>query len=187
MKWTQRLAACAISLGLAGQSAHAESALQAIEAEYADFNDAAGAVSLIDSDSARYRAGYDGQSRDAWLHQYQSTRAKLLALLRKPAGAELSMQDRRALQLMRAAVRESSAAPDSLAPVGRCADAQRRDLKLRPLQQALYACFAELANSLEFEGHRITRVAAFALLTRMEEPARRKALFMAFVPLWQAL
>ena len=30
-------------------------------------------------------------------------------------------------------------------------------------------------------------MAAFELLTRMEESERRKALFMAFVPLWQAI
>src|SRR5581483_987032 len=72
------------------------------------------------------------------------------------------------------------------APVGHCKDAQR-PLALRPLQQALYACFAELANSLEFEGSQVTRVAAFELLTGLEEAPRRKDLFLAFLPLWRAL
>ena len=88
---------------------------------------------------------------------------------------------------MRAAVDESSASPDSLAPVGHCKDAGQARLPLQPLQQALYACFAELGNNLEFEHAKVTRVAAFELLTRMEEPERRRALFMAFLPLWQAL
>src|SRR5262249_42692523 len=77
--------------------------------------------------------------------------------------------------------------PDSLAPVGHCKSAQKQDLKLQPLQEALYACFAELGNSLQFENNKVTRVAAFDLLTRLEEPQRRKLLFMAFIPLWRAL
>jgi hypothetical protein len=55
------------------------------------------------------------------------------------------------------------------------------------LRQAMYACFAEMANSLAFEGRTVTRVGAFDLLTTMEEPERRKSLFHAFVPLWRAL
>ncbi len=88
---------------------------------------------------------------------------------------------------MQAAVADSSATPESLAPVGHCSDAQRQDLPLPALQEALYACFAELANDLQFEDAHVTRVAAFEMLTHMEEPARRRSLFMAFVPLWQAL
>ena len=42
-------------------------------------------------------------------------------------------------------------------------------------------------NNIEFEGVRHTRVAAFDLLARIDEPERRKTLFMAFVPLWRAI
>ncbi len=181
---------------LAGNSASAQgthagggqAALTRLEQAYADFNDASGAVSLIDSDPLSYPNGsYAGRSRDAWRQLYAGKRAELMDGLRKVSRRALSADDARALQLMQVAVAESSATPRSLAPVGRCKDAQRRDLPLQPLQQALYACFAELANSLQFEGGTVTRVAAFDLLTRMEEPARRKALFLAFVPLWRAL
>lgn len=181
---------------LAGSSASAQSthesaghaALTRLEEAYADFNDAAGAVSLIDSDPVSYRnGGYAGKSRDDWRQLYARKRAELTHGLQKVPRRALSAKDARALQLMQVAVAESSATPRSLAPVGQCKDAQRLDLPLQPLQQALYACFAEIANSLQFEGGTVTRVAAFDLLTRMEEPARRKALFLAFVPLWRAL
>jgi hypothetical protein len=196
MNRTLLIAAGLIGCGLAiepvlpaSNDASASSALSLhrIEESYADFNDASGAVSLIDSDPEHYRDGYQGKSRDEWQHFYALKRAELSDDLAKLALGELSSEDRRAAQLMRTVVAESSGTPESLAPMGHCQDAQRSDRKLQPLQESLYACFAERANNLEFEGGHITRVAAFELLTRMTEPERRKALFMAFVPLWQAL
>ena len=67
----------------------------------------------------------------------------------------------------------------SLAPVGKCEDAQRKDIEYAALREALYACFGALSNSLDFEGEKVTRVGAFDLLTRMDEPERRKKLFLA--------
>src|SRR5579864_1093781 len=147
-----------------------------LEALYADFNDAQGAVALIDSDPARY-SSYAGRTRAAWQHTYIVTRGQLLAGLAPERRRAASAGDARALRLMRADVMESPAVPESLAPAGRCSDARRANLRLRALQQALYACFAELANNLSFEGRTVTRVAAFDLLTRMPEAGRRRALF----------
>ena len=159
-----------------------------LERAYADFNDAYGAVSLIDSYPARYaRPGYAGRSRAAWQEIYIARRTQLLAGLRALPAANLTVGDARAVQVMRTALEDSSATPVSLAPAGRCQDAQRSALPLQALQQALYACFAELANRLRFEHTTVTRVVALELLTRIEEPQRREALFRAFLPLWQAL
>ncbi|HEY4367657.1 MAG TPA: M3 family metallopeptidase [Steroidobacteraceae bacterium] len=169
-----------------------------IEDAYADFNDANGAVSLIDSGLPVVQSGgevvgdtsvgsYAGKDREAWQRIYAAKRSELLRELAKVSARDLSAQDARAVELMRAVVAESQASPDSLAPIGRCKDAQRHALQLQKLQEALYACFAEHANNLQFEKSAVTRVAAFDLLTRMEEPERRKSLFMAFVPLWQSL
>lgn len=164
------------------------SPLTRLEAAYADFNDAQGAIALIDSDPEGYPdRSYADRSRDTWQQLYAAKRAELARELGKLSVRDLAPTEARAVHLMRAAVAESSASPDSLAPVGHCQDAGQARLALQPLQQALYACFAELGNNLEFEHAKVTRVAAFELLTRMEEPERRKALFMAFVPLWQAL
>ncbi len=170
----------------AAQSPLARLAL--IEQAYADFNDADGAMSLIDSDPGRYlKRGYAGRSRAAWRRIYTATRSELIDALRDLPASGLPASDARALEVMRAATAESPAAPASLTPVGHCHDARRHDLGLEALGRALYACFAELGNNLRFEHHTVTRVAAFDLLTRMEEPQRRKALFMAFLPLWRAL
>src|SRR5579864_1916649 len=133
-------------------------------------------VALIDSDPARY-SSYAGRTRAAWQHTYIVTRGQLLAGLAPARRRAASAGDARALRLMRADVMESPAVPESLAPAGRCSDARRANLRLRALQQALYACFAELANNLSFEGRTVTRVAAFDLLTRMPEAGRRRALF----------
>ena len=166
----------------------AEARLRQLELAYADFNDAYGAVSLIDSDPDRYAdGGYAGRSRDGWQEIYISRRAQLLAGLRTIPAPSLAPIDARAARVMRSAVEESAATPRSLAPTGHCQDAQRPALPLQALQEALYACFAELANHLQFESTTVTRVAAMELLTRIEEPQRREALFRAFVPLWQAL
>ena len=156
-----------------------------IESAYADFNDAYGAVSLIDSDPTSYPQGYAGRSREAWQQLYVARREQLLHGLKGARGS--SAEDARAIRLMRADVSASSPTPRSLAPTGHCKDAARQDLALEPLQDALYACFAELGNSLRFEEGTVTRVAAFDLLARLQEPQRRRSLFMAFTPLWQAL
>jgi len=158
-----------------------------LERTYADFNDAYGAVSLIDSDPGRYAGGYAGRSRAAWQEIYVDRRARLLAGLGAVAASGLTDGDARAVQVMRTAVEESSTTPESLAPVGRCRDAQRPALPLQALQEALYACFAELGNQLRFEHATVTRVAAFELLTSIEEPQRRETLFRTFLPLWLAV
>ena len=98
----------------------------------------------------------------------------------------LSPADRRAVEIMRRSLADA-AEDGSLAPVGKCEDAQRKDIDYAAMRVALYACFGSLSNSLDFEGQKVTRVGAFDLLTRMNEPERRKKLFMQFVPLWHAI
>jgi len=161
--------------------------LAAVESAYADFNDATGAVGLIDSDPTQYASGYDGKTRAAWVKVYRGRRAQLLRSLKQLNGADWSASDRRAVSVMRDALKAADPAPNSLAPVGHCVDAERHDQSLRAQQKALYACFAELGNRLPFENATVTRVDALGLLTTLPDVARRKALFLAFQPLWQAL
>ena len=184
-RWVVAAALWGPGAALAQQPAATPAALEQLERAYADFNDAAGAVSLIDSDPARYHA-YGGRSRRSWQHEYVARRAQLVTGLAQLPLTGLAAADARAIEVMRAAVDESEAEPHSLAPVGHCRDATHAD-KLLPLQEALYGCFTELANSLHFEHGTVTRVAAFDLLTSIPEPERRRALFLAFVPLWRAL
>ncbi|MBV8782783.1 MAG: hypothetical protein JOZ67_01205 [Gammaproteobacteria bacterium] len=164
---------------------HAAPSLAGLERLFADFNDAQGAIGYIDAAPAAGMA-YQGRSRAQWQAIYTDTRSQLLQGLQelpKPRNAA----DGRAVEVMRSALADTSPEPESLAPTGHCAEAQRTRQPLRTLQQSLYACFSELGNQLAFEGGRVTRVAAFELLTRLPESERRRALFLAFRPLWRAI
>lgn len=185
--------ACMVATTTIAEPARTE--LTSIEAAYADLNDAYDAIGLIDSG---LNTSYAGRDRQAWQRIYTAKRQEVSKGLAKIATQGFSADDKRAVKLMRAGVESLSETPDSLAPVGRCADAQngggnssgnnrRGDLQYASLREALYACFTELANNLEFEGGKVNRVSAFDLLTRMNEAERRKTLFHAFVPLWQAI
>jgi hypothetical protein len=72
-------------------------------------------------------------------------------------------------------------------PAAKCQDAARKDIAYPDLKSALVACFVEIGNSLNFEGSKINRVSALDLLHETSDPSRRKAVFFAFVPLWQAI
>jgi hypothetical protein len=172
----------AVAFAVAGTATERDD-LGRIETAYADMNDALGAVGLIESG---YAASYAGRDRDAWSRVLEERREAVRTGLEHLDDREFSAEDRRAVQLMRKAV-QSTDASAGLAPTARCADATRPDAKFTALSEALYACFDEHGNNIEFEGTRHTRVAAFDLLSRIDEPERRKALFRAFGPLWQAI
>jgi Peptidase family M3 len=165
----------------------ADTQLASLESAYADFNDATGAVGLIDSDPTRYETGYDGKERAVWEQVYKARRTQLLRGLKQLHSNGQSASDRRAAAVMREALNAAGPTPASLAPVAHCADAQRHDQSLRALQQALYGCFAELGNRVPFDGGTLTRVDALGLLSTLQESGRRKQLFQAFGPLWHAL
>jgi hypothetical protein len=175
------VAACA--LAALPVAADERAGLARIENAYADLNDALGAVGLIESGFA---ASHGGRDRDGWSRELEARRAEVRAGLAKLADDELTAEDRRAARLMREAVQPTDASAD-LVPDARCADASQAGLGYTALSEALYACFDELGNNVEFEGTRYTRVAALDLLAHIDDPGRRKALFNAFLPLWQAI
>ncbi|HEY6641974.1 hypothetical protein [Povalibacter sp.] len=158
--------------------------LDAAESAYADLNDAYGAISLIDSGT---QATYAGHDRTHWLRIYTEQRATVATELAEVTSQTLSADDSRALHVMKDALASLSDSPDSPAPAAKCVDAQSKEATAAALRQSLYGCFAEHANSLQFEGQTVTRVGAFDLLTRMQDTQRRKALFNAFTPLWRTL
>jgi hypothetical protein len=176
------LLTAALALGGAAVCARAAS-LPEIESAYADFNDATGSIGLIESGLSD---SYQGRTRSEWLRLQQDAREHVLTGLKDLAGGELSPADRRAVEIMRRSM-ASFEEEGSLAPVGKCEDGQRKDIEYAAMREALYGCFGALSNSLDFEGRKVTRVGAFDLLTRMDEPERRKKLFLGFVPLWQAI
>lgn len=172
-----------IFMGLALAGATQAASLPEIEIAYADFNDASGAIGLIESG---LDDSYEGRTRSEWLRLQQDARARVQGGLTELADRDLAAADRRAVEIMRRSMADAEEA-GSLAPVGKCEDAQRKDIEYAALREALYACFGALSNSLDFEGQKVTRVGAFDLLTRMNEPERRRKLFLQFVPLWRAI
>ena len=68
-----------------------------------------------------------------------------------------------------------------------CKDRNDGKLDYEGLSAALSSCYREIGNQLKFENGTIDRGGALGMLYDLEEPARRKALFDAFLPLWAAL
>src|SRR4029077_2844763 len=114
-------------------------------------------------------------------------RKAFVAQLSKLPENGLSKSDTQALKLMRASLSDFPADASTLSPTSRCKDAQRTDLDYEDLHAALYSCFDELGNNLQFEGSTVNRVSAFSLLGQITEAERRKNLFLAFMPLWSAV
>jgi len=188
MKGTCKLVAWLTAAVTAGAAVGAQPAppavsLEEIENSFADFNDASGAIGLIESGR---RESFQGRTRDQWIRVQAQAREQVNRGLETLATPSLSAADRRAGDLMRKSMHEAGE-HGSLAPGDRCEDAQRKDIGYGALRAALYACFGTLSNSLDFEGAKVTRVGAFDLLTRLDEPERRKRLFLRFVPLWQSI
>ena len=154
------------------------------EAIYADVLDAYGAFSTIDSGLMK---SYEGKDRQAWERIYHDRRAALVAGLAKLSTDGLSTSDARAVVLMRGSLADFPEDASTLSPTSKCENAQKPDLAYDALRAALYSCFDELANNLQFEGGTVNRVSAFSLLEQIKEPERRKKLFLAFNPLWEAV
>jgi len=157
-------------------------AIQRAESLYADLNDATAALSTIDSG---YTTTFNGKNRARWQAILEQRRKELRLDLLQISDKKLTKEDARALTLMRAAISNSG---DSSAKAKlHCKDTTRTDLTYSQLSQALYSCFEEVGNHLQYEGKRLTRGGAFGKLEKENDSARRKAIFLALQPLYQAI
>jgi hypothetical protein len=175
-----------LSLPCCAAGAPPSTAVAEAEAVYADLADSYGVISTIDSGLF---ATYQGKDRAAWERVYSDKRKLVAEKLSKISASGLSPLDARALEVMNHHLSDDfpESFHDQDQPPGHCQDAQHPDLARAALVGALYACFTEVGNNLEFEGKRVTRVAAFGMMEEMAEEERRKKLFYAFLPLWQAV
>jgi len=158
--------------------------VSAVESVYADVSDANTIVATIDSGLL---SRYQGKDRAAWRDTYRKKHATLVRELDSLPTSGLSGGDARAVAAMR---KQMKAFTDGEAPDGaaaKCQDAARKDAAYPDLKSALVACFVEIGNNLSFEGGKISRVSALGLLHESPDPSRRKAVFLAFVPLWHAI
>ena len=158
--------------------------VSAVESLYADVSDANTILGTIDSGLLNR---YQGRDRAAWEQFYSEKRARLTRQLETLPTSGLSGWDARAIAAMRRQLQAFTGGGAPASPAAKCRDASRADLAYPDLKAALVACFVEIGNNLSFEGGRINRVSALDLLHETSDPARRKAVFLAFVPLWQAI
>lgn len=159
----------------------------AAEAHYLDMLNAGSAIGAID---AGLFADFQRRDRAAWLAEQQAMRTALVASLAAIDNARLATSDARAVATMRktlALIDEPGATGTADGSTPDCRDTARQDLDYGSLRIALVACFTEIGNNLGFEGATVDRGSALQLLHEIEDPARRKALFDAFRPLWSAL
>jgi hypothetical protein len=158
--------------------------VSAVEYLYADVSDANTILATIDSGLL---STYQGKDRATWQQFYRKKRAKLDKELKRLPASGLSDADIRAIAAMRKQAQAFTGGGALFSPVAKCQDAPRKDLAYAELKSALVACFVEIGNSLSFEGGKINRVSALDLLHETSDPVCRKAVFFAFVPLWQAI
>jgi hypothetical protein len=178
------LLACFTSTAFAGMTADSKEVAE-VENIYADLSDAFTVITTIDSGLF---TSYQGKDRAAWSQVYREKRKEFFERLAKLPNDGLSQSDNQAIAAMRtqsATFSESISAPFS--PGGKCQNATGKDQDYAALRTALLACFTEKANDVSFEGAKINRQSVLDLLHEIKEPERRKGVFMALAPLWQAV
>src|SRR5579864_7627159 len=158
--------------------------VSAVEYLYAEVSDANTILGTIDSGLL---STYQGKDRAAWQQFYRKNRAQLAKELESLPTSGFSDEDTRAIAAMRKQMKAFTGGGALFSPAAKCRDATRKDIAYPELKAALVACFPEIGNSLSFEGGKINRVSALDLLHETSDPARRKAVFLAFVPLWHAI
>ena len=175
------LLACFTSTAIAGMTADSKKVAD-VENIYADLSDAFTVITTIDSGLF---TSYRGKDRAAWSQVYREKRKEFSKRLAKLPSHGLSLYDTQAIAAMRtqsATFSETISAPFSPGGTGKCQDATGRDQDYASLRMALLACFTEKANDVSFEGGKINRQSVLDLLHEIEEPERRKAVFMALDP-----
>ena len=180
-------AACA-SAGSVPRDAGGANGIAEVEAFYLDAMNAGSALEAIESGQF---ATYGGRDRVAWSRERDARRSALVAALAALDEDGLGSADAAALAAIRRSLAwlDGQGAPVSAGDVAEpsCKEAARTNLDFGALREALVACFTEIGNGLRFEDGSVDRGSALQLLHEIDEPARRRALFDAFDPLWTAL
>lgn len=176
--------ATAAGLALAG-SAWAGGRMAAAEATYADWLDAAYAVSTLSSGAM---PRIDGQGLPIWRSRLTTLTAEVKTRLVRVDGERLNANDARALVRMRSVFADPPSAPAAATEgdsAANCEKARVDGLDRASLSAALYGCFERYGNHIAFQGRTITRATALELLQRLDDPGQRAVLFEALEPLWR--
>ncbi len=161
--------------------------LAGTEAQFLQFLDARDAVAFLDSGFA---TEHEGAAAAAWKEQLRDRHGALLASLAALDPAKLSAEDAAAVAAIRVTLADfgdpEPAVADAASELA-CKDRDDKALDYEALSAVLSSCYREIGNQLQFEGGTVDRGTGLGMLYDLEEPARRKALFDAYRPLWSAL
>ena len=177
----------AAAFALPASAAPPSTTLARTEGLYADWLDAVGALSAIDSGSSGKVAG---RGRSGWTLRLQTLGESLDRALAALDAVPLGAADSRVLAAMKKGRAENAPetpAADPKAAAIRCSDSGTGAADANSLQLALYACFEEIGSHIEFEGRSIVRTTALQELQELPQSERRRELFMALSPLWLAV
>ena len=134
---------------------------------------------------------WDGAGLETWNERLVARHKALTTSLARLDTAALAPSDQAALAAIRVTLGDigdpAPAAADGARREPRCEDRHDASLDREGLTAALRACFREIGNTLQFEGGTVDRGGALGLLAELDDPARRKAVFDAFLPLWAAI
>jgi len=168
----------------------ASSSVARAEALYADWLDAVSALATVDSG---FTARVSGRGHRAWAARSRELSAKLdaaLGTLAASGAPALTSEDARVIAAIRKGIVDN--APDVPVvdpehPAQHCGDTAQHTSDSTLLQVALYECFEEIGNRIDFEGRNIVRTTALDRLQQLTDAAQRKRLFLALSPLWIAV
>ena len=180
------ITACFVALPFLANAAE-PAPLAATEALFLEFLDAANAVDYINSGMV---VAYEKRDLASWNGQLQVKHKALLENVAAIDESKLTAADKAALAAIRVTLDDYGNPSPAVANAETelaCKDRVNQSLGYDDLRTVLSACYREIGNTLNFENGTIDRAGALGLLSELEEPARRKALFDAFLPLWSAL
>ncbi len=161
--------------------------LAPVEARFLEFLDAANAVGYVNSGIV---AKYEDHDLAYWEAAVRERHAALLASIGTLDEPQLAPPDAAALAAIRVTLEDYGDPSPAVANAEgelSCKDRGNAALGYDDLRTVLSGCFREIGNELQFEGGTVDRGSALGLLSELDEPPRRKALFDAFGPLWSAI
>jgi hypothetical protein len=180
-----------IVLAIAGmgtaEAAESLPPLAETEKLFLQFLDARDAVAYINSGHV---TEWDGKKIGPWDARLLESHKALLANLAALDPARLSAEDRAAIAAIRITLADFGDPSPAVANAPNdpeCKDRLNPALGYEGLSAALESCYREIGNVLPFEGGTVDRGTGLGMLYDLEEPARRRALFDAYRPLWDAL
>ncbi len=145
-------------------------------------------------DVTRFRGAshnLQGWELDSLVENYRDALRETRQRLEGIAAGQLDAEARRLVESMRERAgglpEETPQEFSALAEEDPCEDLKTWEGDLDAWLSQTYACFGYRAHRLELDGRLLDRLTILERLTREEDPGRRRALFFALQPLWEAM